>query len=252
MTGATLLWNVAFFLLTGTLLVLPFYPAWREWRHPADAQPLPLPDAPPGASTAILAQVTLDLGEPPRPVVKATERISVPVGSAFFKLVAPVIELGTPSPASESRGPERPLGWLRATPLLSLPGGQTWGIKGHRVKGPCQVPEARHLTGPLVVLGTLTIGADCVIAGDIKAHGAIHIGARSLVTGSVFSPHDISLAEGARVQGAILSEDRIRLSARCVVGQVAQPASVSARRIEAASGSGVHGTLWAREGGQVT
>jgi hypothetical protein len=36
--------NTLFFLLVcGVLLLLPFLPAWYEWRHPTDNLPLPVP-----------------------------------------------------------------------------------------------------------------------------------------------------------------------------------------------------------------
>jgi cytoskeletal protein CcmA (bactofilin family) len=185
-------------------------------------------------------------------VVQASQRIAVPVGTAFFKLVAPTIELGQVRRTAASSTQEKNARWVRTAPLLSLLNAQAWGKKGWRVKGQCQVPNAHHLVGPLVVLGPLEIGADCVIEGDIKAHGAVKIGPRSLVTGSVFSPRAISLSEGALVHGPVMSEDRIHLSAHCVVGRLTQPATVCARHIDAASGACVHGTLWARESGQLS
>lgn len=251
MTVNMAIWTVVFFALTAGLLLLPFYPAWREWRYPTDAKALPLPDPEPEKTAGLPAELQMEAAGTPSPMLQATQRISVPVGAAFLKLVAPTIELGQATRGSASIAMAHKLGWVRTTPLLSLPNAKTWGEKGWRVNGSCQVPDAHHLLGPLVVRGPLHIGADCVVEGDIKAHGAVKIGPRSLVTGSVFSPHEISLAKGAWVHGPVMSEDRIVLSDQCVVGRITQPATVCARQIEASSGARVHGTLWARESGRL-
>lgn len=242
------MWNLLFFALTAALLVLPFYPAWREWRYPADAQPLPL-DGPQGNIQAVPTELTL--GTVTQPVAQASQIIQVPVGASFIQLVAPTIALGSSPVASAPVAQADTLHTGKPSALMSLLHAKTWGKNGWRVKGRCQVPNTHHLTGSLVVLGALDIGSNCVMTGDIKAHGKVTIGPHSLVTGSVFSPREIVLAPGAQVHGAVFSEDRIHLSTGCVVGLLHQPVTVCAPRIHAASGARVHGTLWARQGGQV-
>lgn len=246
MSESVYLWSAVFFLLTAALLALPFYPAWQEWRHPVDALALALKTARPhqGLPTSPQVRLVQDVATPP--VVSASVRILASAGSKFQKLSAPTIALG--SADTERRNPrhERP-----RTSLMTLPHAQPWGDRGWRIQGDCHIADAHQVTGPLVVMGSLTLGADCVVEGDVKAHGAVQVGPRSRIHGALFSEQSIALQEDAQVQGPVVSEVRVDLGPGVVIGRLEHPSTLSAPQLVAQAGAVVHGTAWASQSGRV-
>jgi cytoskeletal protein CcmA (bactofilin family) len=244
MNASVHLWSVAFFVLTAALLALPFYPAWQEWRHPLDALALALKTSPSHHGLHTSPQVRLARGVATPPVVSASVRILASTGSQFQKLTAPTIVLGSAN--TDRPGHEPP----RRT-LLTPPHAQAWGDRGWRIQGDCHIPDAQQVQGPLVVMGALTLGADCVIDGDIKAHGAVQVGPRSRIRGALFSEQAIALHEDVQVQGPVVSEVQVDLAPGVVMGRLAQPSTLRAPRMVARSGAVVHGTVWATQSGRV-
>ena len=246
MSESVYLWSAVFFLLTVGLLALPFYPAWQEWRHPVDALALALKTARPHQGLPTSPQVRLVPGVATPPVVSASVRILANAGSQFQKLSAPTIALGSADTERRSPHHERP-----CTSLMTLPHAQPWGDRGWRIQGNCHIADAQQVTGPLVVMGSLTLGADCVVEGDVKAHGPVKVGLRTRIHGALFSEQAIALHEDAQVQGPVVSEVRVDLGPGVVIGRLEHPSTLSAPQLLAQAGAVVHGTAWASQSGRV-
>jgi cytoskeletal protein CcmA (bactofilin family) len=244
MSESVQLWSVVFFVLTAALLALPFYPAWQEWRHPLDARALALKNSPNHHALPTSPQVRLAQGVVTPPVVSASVRIVASSGSQFQKLMAPTLVLGNANTERPSHEPPH-------TTLVTPPHAQPWGDRGWRIQGDCRIADAQQVQGSLVVMGALTLGADCVVDGDVKAHGAVQVGPRSRIRGALFSEQAIALHEDAQVQGPVVSEAQVDLGPGVVIGRLAQASTLSAPHIVAQSGAVVHGTAWATQSGRV-
>lgn len=247
MSESILLWRVVFFVFTAALLVLPFYPAWQEWRHPMDALALTLKTAKPLYAQPTSPQVRLVPGLATAPVVSASVRILASSGSHFQKLRAPTIALGNVNTERLGPGYEPP-----RTTLLTLPHAQPWGDNGWRIQGDCHIADAQHVTGSLVVIGALTLGANCLIEGDVKAHGEVQVGPRSRIRGALVSEQAIALDEDTQIEGPVVSEVQVNLSPGVVIGRLEHPSTLSAPHLVASAGAVVHGTVWASASGRVT
>lgn len=250
MSTAPLVWTLLFLLLSAALLLLPFYPAWREWRHPVDARRLELPDARPSAGLPLPVPVPAHLELTPdtdsADELSASESIRVPAGRRFGRLRAPTIWLG-----HERVGPSTPPPVHHAA--LGQPArSRHWGSEGWRVSGDCHIPDAHQLQGALVVTGSLHIGQDCLIRGDIKAHGPVHIGRRSQIEGALFGTQAITLDEGVQVLGPVVSETSVSLGPQVRIGRLDHPGLLIAPEVVAHSGAVVHGGVWAKARGRVT
>lgn len=239
-------WTLAFFAFSLTLLLVPFYPTWREWRHPVDACRLTIQDLYPAHLEHAMGQLRLTSGSMLSESVSANISIFAPSGSHFQKLCAPTILLGTAHAAPLS------LTGVQIITLIKPDRAKQWGDKGWRIDGDCCIPDAHHLQNNLVVTGSLHIGADCVIQGDIKAHGAVHIGPRSQLNGSLFSTQAITLRESAIIQGPVISEKSVSIGSWVLIGNLFQASMVSAPQIVAQSGAVVHGKVWSIDDGRVT
>lgn len=192
--------------LTLVLLAWPFYPAWREWRHPSDARPLQIKHDP-----------------------QALHASAATYAEDFEALHSPY-----PSPTPEDA--QRQL-------LTYLPDAQPWGDHGWRVQGDCHLPEDSCLPGPLVVSGKLTCGARSLIAGDVKVHGEIHLAPDSTLMGALFA-NQVMLAEGAQVLGPVVARATVRLGPHTAIGRRGQPVSLSAEHVLADDSACVYGTVW--------
>lgn len=240
------LWTVVFFLLTAALLSLPFYPVWQEWRHPVDALALNLKGKNRQAMMPVSAQVRLDERAATPPWVNASVRILATSGSRFQKLTAPTILLGTSSQAQKNTAAAP-----RLTALWDLSYAQTWGAHGWRVTGDCHIPDAYRVPGSLVVMGALTLGADCVVDGDIKAHGAVQVGPRTQLNGALFSEQAITLQPDVKVHGPVVSDVHVEMGPGVVIGGLEHPSTLSAPVLVASPGAVVHGIAWATQSGCV-
>lgn len=195
-----------FGILTLALLAWPFYPAWREWRHPSDDQPLAFFDGQHDWHGLATAWHTAD-GAPPQ---------SEPVS-----------------------GPSRSQRQL----LTHLPRAQPWGEQGWRVQGDCHLPEDSCLPGPLVVYGKLSCGARSLIEGDVKVHGDTHLAPGSTLMGALFA-HNVTLTEGAQVLGPVVASATVRLGPHSAIGRQGQPVSLSAGQVLTDDSACVYGPIW--------
>lgn len=240
------LWTLVFVVLTAALLALPFFPAWREWRHPLDALALAIPDTANDSAPPLSAQVRLAAGLATPPVVSASARILALAGCQFQQLNAPTILLGVAKPWQIA--PRHPVQHALLQPPAHA---ERWGTQGWRITGDCHIPDAHRVQGPLVVMGRLTVGSDCLIEGDIKAHGDVQVGARSQIKGALVSEQRITLHEDVSLQGPVLSETEVTLDVGVVIGSLEQPSSLSAAQVLAQPGAVVHGSVWAHQSGRV-
>lgn len=196
------------------------------------------------------ADKTLTLGESSIAVrqISAARGLDLARGCCFERIHAPVIQFGRPA-----KSLARQVGVISSprTPLDTIKNGQPWGDNGWRVEGDCQIPQAHHFTGSLVVTGVLSIGSDAVVDGDIKARKGILIGARARITGAVFCENGIHVFHGSYVAGPLVSESHLMLGAGAWLGTPDAPTTVSAGVILVEEGVVAHGTVWARQAGVV-
>jgi cytoskeletal protein CcmA (bactofilin family) len=332
-----------FALACAVLLLLPFAPAWREWRRPTDDGPLHVPDdggqdplylakrfraemaglraAGPGVGYqpvleadlldpedeaelrgwpilavnairtvgaigcprpfyakadldfrggAMFAQVMteghLDLGARSRITgwahadrdlrlgeysvatqrVSAGEAIRLERGCCFERVHAPVVQFG------RTDGGERPRpAPLQQGELSQLPGAVPRSAGLWRIEGDCTLPDGHHFSGSLIVTGTLSIGADTWIEGDVKAHKGILVGPGAQISGSVICDNGIHVLAHAQIDGPLVSETHVLLTAGARIGREDAPTTVNAGAVIAQEGVVAHGTVWAREAGVV-
>ena len=170
--------------------------------------------------------------------------ISLAWACCFERVQAPVIVFGQPGTRDHRSRPALP-------PHEPLPGARPWGRQGWRIEGDCVIQKGRHFTGSLVVTGVLSIGADALVEGDVKAHKGVVIGERAHVTGGVFSDNGIRVFNEAVIGGPLVSESLLQLGAGVHLGSLRAPTSVSANVILADNGVLAHGTVSAAQAGLV-
>jgi hypothetical protein len=168
-------------------------------------------------------------------------------GSHFERLHAPRIEFG---PAMASTPADQ-----RLAPLApgELGPGIVVEVTGRRwlVERDFEVPPGRLLNADLVVVGTLRIGAGSRVAGAIKSHRDLRIERGAGVDAAVVTGGDLHVAADCRLGGPVIAEGLAHFGGGCRVGTPEAPTTVSAERIRCAVGSVMHGTVWARELGEV-
>jgi hypothetical protein len=113
------------------------------------------------------------------------------------------------------------------------------------VRGDLTVPDGHVVREALVVTGTLRLGARARVEGDVKARGDVVVGPGAAGAGHGVAEGDVWLEAGAEVEGAVAAEGALELGPGARVGRPGRPASAAGRRVLAAAGARVHGTLWA-------
>jgi cytoskeletal protein CcmA (bactofilin family) len=256
MTDTAALWLWLFLAVTTALLLVPLYPAWREWVHPQDDGALTLSPTTTSAAVLTVPHIRLTADMPVRPQIEATVSIVALPGSRFEKLRAPRIDFGAADEGTAlaiTHLPDQQAQPAKAryVALEHLNHASPWGDAGWRVEGDCRIPAAHHLQGALVVTGQLSIEHDCLIEGDIKAHGDIRLAPRTVVTGALVGEKDITLDTACQVHGPVVCEKHLSLGRSVVLGQAQQTTSVSAERITTQAGTKVFGSVWAQKFGKV-
>jgi cytoskeletal protein CcmA (bactofilin family) len=163
----------------------------------------------------------------------------------FERLNAPCIEFGAVAPAlaAESEvGSDEP--WQ--PPSTADVAGRRW-----RVRGDVEIPAGRTFDGDLVVTGRLRVGAGVRIKGSLKSHQELHLDARARVTGSVVSARSLSIGAECQIAGPVVAEREVMIHTGAQLGTETHPTTVSAPQIRVAAGDVAHGTVWARDGGEV-
>lgn len=163
----------------------------------------------------------------------------------FERLNAPSIEFGPVTPATDADGATDALQpWQ--PPSTADVAGRRW-----RVRGDVAIPAGSRFDGDLVVTGRLRVGPGAQITGSLKSHQDMDLGDGTRVTGSVVCARGLILGTDCRISGPIVAEQEVVIHAGTQLGTTDQPTTVSAPQIRIASGVVAHGTVWAREGGEV-
>lgn len=281
MTSPEFLNLLLFGAVCSILLVLPFVPAWREWRRPSDEAALPVlpryPSGPTHFEDSAIGTVSLPAandtvsgwyesvipGMPTQPSVlpdmtdgtenDGTSRhltfsgtLVLAQGCCFERVHAPVVQFGVPPDEVARAEPER-----KRLDLSQLPRVSVQAPAVYRVTGDCAIPAGASCVGSLVVTGTLAVGAGALIVGDVRARRGILIGTGAKVQGAVVSDGSIHFLSGATARGPVASETNVLLSSGTRTGHAHAPTTVTAPTIMAESGAVCYGTVWARQTGVV-
>lgn len=121
-----------------------------------------------------------------------------------------------------------------------------------RLDGFFYLPAGGTHEGSVIARGKALLGAASRLAGNLKAHRELHVNEQAEVEGSLVSTSSIHLGEGAFVRGPIISERKVIIAAGAQVGSPECLTTISAPRISIAPGAVIHGTVWAREAGEVS
>lgn len=237
-----------------TLLLIPFYPAWREWQHPTDDRPL-LVAASQTESFNNLAQQLRDKaflkfseGAVVIHQVSSAQVIYMARKCCFEKLHAPVIYFGdmaVADPVSTSATP------LDSFSMEHVAGATPWGRNGWRIKGDYEIPDDCFFKGSLVVTGCLSIGTGARVEGDLKAYKGIFIGENTQVTGAVFCEGGIHISRNCNVGGPVVADTQLLIGFNSVLGSATALTTITANSVLIANGVVAHGTVWASEAGVV-
>lgn len=119
------------------------------------------------------------------------------------------------------------------------------------IDGDFHVPPGELIPENLVARGTLRIGAGARMLGSVKGHSSVVVEEKAVVCGSLISSGELRIGRNCQVGGPILAEHRIAISPGTICGTPEAPTTVSSPVVHASEGSLFHGTLWARETGQV-
>jgi hypothetical protein len=283
MTPIDVLDFALFGAVCSALLLLPFLPAWREWRRPSDQSALPVlprypsspthfedsvvsayPSLPAANDTVSGWYESVTPGLPTRPSVlpemedgtenDGTSRhitysgtLVLAQGCCFERVHAPVVQFGTALPEKAvAPGRER-----QRFDLASLPNVRVQGPAVYRVTGDCEIPAHASCAGALIVTGTLSMGTGSLIVGDVRARRGILLGTDAVVQGAVVSDGSIHFLAGARAHGPVASETNVLLSSGTRTGNANALTTVTAPTVMAETGAMCHGTVWARQTGVV-
>jgi len=222
------LWSLLLLCITASLLALPFWPAWSEWRHPRDQGPTPPPP-----EAARLAN---------RPANPAPLHLAP--GARFETLQARTLLLGigtVPAPAALN-------GLQRWQPPADA---RPWGVQGWHIAHHLEIAAGQFVPCSLVVRGRLHTQGGSRILGNIKARDGLHLGPDTQVQGNLFSEGDIWLGAGCNVSGLVMAEGRLHMAPGVVIGSPEHNSSLCADFIDVHGPVRVHGSVQARLGGQV-
>ena len=224
MNDATL-WSAIFLSGAIVLLMLPFYPAWSEWRHPCDEQTVP------ASLSGQSAESSADIALLPGATFRNLQAKRIQLGSGPMPLPEDLPDLHRWQPPPEARA------W----------GSNGWNI-GHRLN----IPARQCLPCSLVVRGPLSIHGPGLIQGDLKARENLQLGSGVRVQGHVFCEGDIWIASGCAVAGLVLAEGALHVEPGVVIGLPGQPVSVCADAMVVRGPVVVHGSVQAKSGARVS
>ncbi len=218
-------WSLLLLLVTTTLLALPFYPAWAEWRRPRDRQS--------------------NAAAPTTPTVEGPRVLQLAPGACFETVHASQLLLGSgPMPTQAALPPLH-----RWQPPA---GARPWGVHGWHIGHHLDIPAEQLVPCSLVVRGRLRTLGPGRIEGDLKARDGLHLGPDTHVRGNLFCEGDVWLDAGCHVSGLVMAEGSLHLAAGVVIGTPQLPVSVCADVIEVHGPVLVHGSVQARIGGSVS
>lgn len=175
--------------------------------------------------------------------------MTLAVGVHFERVNAPVIRCGPPrdsvTPRPDFARNRQP--WLPPEPRVHLDAG-TVLVERRRL----EVPAGVRVPASLVSRGTLTLARDTLVTGALKARGALVLGERCIVRGALVSAGRVHIRAGCVVTGPIVAEREVVIEAGTVVGAAHLRTTITAPRVTLCSGVRVSGSVWARDGADVT
>lgn len=267
-----------FLVVCAALLLLPFYPAWSEWRRPTDRQALRLStgdDSQASLARLLRQQIALLVGSgqplvtgsleqalrdaalseptdsnlpPSNKEADAGAPLTLAAGSCFQQIDSPEIVFGQPATLPDP-GANHGHETLPVHPHLE--GAKRWGANGWRVAGDCVIQEGQHFTGSLVVTGVLSIGQGARVDGDVKAHQGVVVHERAQVNGSVISDVAVRVFDHAAIGGPLLAATLLHIGSSVRLGSRQAPTSVGAADILIGDGTVVYGSVRATQIGLV-
>lgn len=169
--------------------------------------------------------------------VSSDREILLSPGCTFQRLHAPRITLGyVPGDRAASSG---------AVAYAPRP------LARRLIDGDFEIRPGEVIPENLVARGTLRIGAGARMLGGVKGHRSVVLEEKAVVSGSLISSGTLHIGHACRIGGPLLAEHRIEISSGTVCGTPDAPTTVSSPIVHATEGSLFHGTLWAREKGEV-
>jgi hypothetical protein len=243
-------WEVTAWM-SATLLtfLVPLWPAWHEWRHPTDAQPLELEGQGEGdllprvGESAFFGQRVLRCqGKSLPPLLRASERIELAEGSRFRQLQAPTIAAIAKSGAI---GCER----VPSPPVPTTP--PALPTQHHRHFGSLHLKAHSTTRADLVVTGDFSMGEGALLIGHVKVHGDARLGVGAALHGALFSEGSVLCQGGNCLSGPIAAGHRVFLGEGSTAGSMQQPSSVTGWEVLLQPGVSVHGDIAAVERGEV-
>jgi cytoskeletal protein CcmA (bactofilin family) len=166
--------------------------------------------------------------------------ITLAAGCTFERMHAPVIYSSAEAAAIDIRPESAPFSKLAQA-----------GIGRRRHHGRTHLVADEQHYGDLVSSKSLHMDKGACIYGSVKANGQIELAHHAEVDGSVVSTKSIHIASGSFVKGPLIAEHEIVIDSGVQIGLPGTPTTVSAKHIRVASGSVLHGTVWARVEGRV-
>jgi predicted acyltransferase (DUF342 family) len=103
----------------------------------------------------------------------------------------------------------------------------------------------------LVSRGRIHLSEGSHVVGGIKSNLGMELEPNVRVEGSLVSGMDLRIGRGCFAGGPVLAEGELVIESGTQIGTPKHPTSVRAPRIRMAPGVTLHGSLWARENGQV-
>lgn len=177
----------------------------------------------------------------------AVRRLVVGPGSQFGRIFAPRVEF---SPVVLPALPVRQV--LQRRPTLALPPClQANDVGRWLVRGDFAVQPLSWHRGHLIAAAGLQVGEGAFVAGSVKGNRDVTLAPGCCVLGSVVAAGSVFLAQDSRAMGPIVAEQVVEIGPGCVVGTPEHPTTITAPHIRVAPGALVHGSVWAREGGEV-
>jgi len=112
------------------------------------------------------------------------------------------------------------------------------------------LPAADQHRGDVVATKSVDLDQGACVFGSVKANGELSLQQRAEVHGSLVSTRPIHISSGCFVKGPIISEREVIIHSGVQVGLPGTPTTISAPLIHLASGSVIHGTVWAKVEGR--
>lgn len=177
----------------------------------------------------------------------AGQRLVLGQGSRFARMYAPRIEFAPanrPAPVVLSQPLHRRMAFERPE-QLHLCDKERWLMRGQ-----LSVTANTWHRGHLIASEDLCIGAGTFVCGSVKGQN-VTLALGSRVHGSVVAGARVIMESDSQAMGPIVAEDMVVIASGCVVGSLDHPTTITAPRIRIAPGALVHGSIWAREEGEV-